>query len=140
MRDYVGELIKLVGKDEEQAYKLAEQFLEKLQAEIQERRALIDSVENFRRMLTPRLVEREFSPTTQVVPRIERPDRIREVALELVSMGDNVVTTRGILARLKNRGFDLGVKQPYAVVGTVLSRLNEFKRVDVNTFEYIGGE
>ena len=46
-----------------------------------------------------------------------------------------LIKTQEVLDHLRNRGLDLGVQQPLAVIGTVLANATGFQRVARNTFE-----
>ena len=47
------------------------------------------------------------------------------------------ITTTEVRDELRENGFDLGVQQPLAVIGTVLSSADQFRKVARNTFEVI---
>ena len=46
------------------------------------------------------------------------------------------IKAQDVLDLLKRRGLDLGVQQPLAVIGTVLSNADGFHRIARNTFQY----
>ncbi len=50
------------------------------------------------------------------------------------------IRTNEVLEHLKQNGLDLGVQQPLAVIGTVLSRAEGFQKVARNTFEAVPPE
>ena len=71
----------------------------------------------------------------------ERPRLIMDTARELGienKAGDDLVKVQEVLQELRGRGFDLGVQQPLAVIGTVLANADDFRKIARNTFEYIG--
>ena len=48
----------------------------------------------------------------------------------------NLINTRDVHLSLKNKGLDLGVSQPLAVIGTVLASAEGYTKIARNTFEY----
>ena len=51
-----------------------------------------------------------------------------------------LIRARDVLDLLKRRGLDLGVQQPLAVIGTVLSNADGFHRIARNIFQHQPGE
>ena len=51
-----------------------------------------------------------------------------------------LISCQSVHNLLKNRGLDLGVQQPLAVIGTVLNGASGFHRVARNTFQFQHGE
>ena len=48
-----------------------------------------------------------------------------------------MVRVQDVLAELQRRDLDLGVQQPLAVIGTVLSRSEYYQKIARNTFHRI---
>ena len=75
----------------------------------------------------------------------ERSRIIVETANELVEINQNnvfgsdngLIGTREVLEHIRQKGLDLGVKQPSAVIGTVLASAEGFQKVARNTFEVV---
>ena len=86
----------------------------------------------------------ESSRALDTIEPSERPRLIVEAAQEVrdnqqdewTGSEGNLIATRDVLTRLRGKGLDLGVRQPFAVIGTVLSSAENFKKVARNTFEY----
>lgn len=86
----------------------------------------------------------EAGPELNPIEQAHRPRLIAEVAREV--WGDqqepwagpekDLVKTQDVLAKLQARGLDLGVRQPLAVIGTVLASADGFTKIARNTFEY----
>lgn len=78
---------------------------------------------------------------TQSVETVDRPRVIIEAATAIyqrLPAGNKYVHAQAVLEELVDRGLDLGVQQPFAVVGTVLASADDFRRVARNKFEYVG--
>ena len=78
-------------------------------------------------------------PTLDTVRVVERPRLIIEAAMSIwedLPVGNDSVKMQDVLQALNGKGLDLGVKQPLAVIGTVLANSNEFRKVARNTFEF----
>lgn len=86
----------------------------------------------------------DSSPDLDTIESSERPRMIVEAALEVWNDQQNqwsgseanLVATRDVRRRLRDKGLDLGVTQPFAVIGTVLASAENFRKVARNTFEY----
>lgn len=72
------------------------------------------------------------------VPEGERGQCILEMAQEVVDKGQLVVAPRDVLNKLTDNRLDLGVKYPTTVIGNVLARSPDFRRLARNRFEYVG--
>jgi hypothetical protein len=72
------------------------------------------------------------------VPKEERGQCILETAREIVKEGQLVVEPRDVVSKLTHDRLDLGVKYPTTVIGNVLARSPDFRRVARNRFEYVG--
>jgi hypothetical protein len=73
-----------------------------------------------------------------VLEKEERSERILDIAQEIVDEGHLVVTPRDVLKKLIEHHWDLDVKYPTTVIGNVLARSPNFKRLGRNRFEYVG--
>ena len=71
----------------------------------------------------------------------DRPQAILDAAAAVLeaSSGDGglVVTVQSVLAELQRKDLSLGVQQPLAVIGTVLSRSEYYDKVARNTFRRV---
>lgn len=70
----------------------------------------------------------------------DRPQVILDAAaavLGAAAAGDFEVSVQEVLAELQRRDLDLGVQQPLAVIGTVLSRSDHYQKVARNTFQRV---
>ena len=68
----------------------------------------------------------------------DRSAKVREAAVALGESGTAVVTPTDVLSYLKEKGVEFAVKRPASMVGTVLFQMEEFERLDVNQFKYLG--
>ena len=48
----------------------------------------------------------------------------------------NLINARDVHSALKNKGLDLGVSQPLAVIGTVLASADGYTKIARNSFEF----
>ncbi len=69
----------------------------------------------------------------------DRPQVILDAAAAVLeaASGDLVVNVQDVLAELQRRDLDLGVQQPLAVIGTVLSRSEYYDKVARNSFRRV---
>ena len=82
---------------------------------------------------------KEVQPALDTVEAAERPRLVMESAIAIFRYSGNpLVKVQDVLQQLHERGLDLGVKQPFAVIGTVLANAEDFRKVARNTFEYVG--
>lgn len=82
------------------------------------------------------------TPQMGLFKSVNAPDRPQEIldAAETVldsTSGIFVVRVQDVLDELDRRRLDLGVKQPLAVIGTVLSRSEYYNKIARNTFHRI---
>jgi hypothetical protein len=70
--------------------------------------------------------------------RKERKELVKTTALEVVKTGKMEITGTDVLDALQRKGISLGVARPTSMIGTVLSALKQFNRVEANRFRYIG--
>ena len=81
----------------------------------------------------------QFSFFDNVKPS-DRPQVILDAAAAVLGTavsGDSVVNVQDVLAELQRRDLDLGVQQPLAVIGTVLSRSEHYNKISRNTFQRV---
>ena len=65
----------------------------------------------------------------------ERSAKVREAAFALVKAGKKELTSQEVIDHIEI-AFD--VKRPASMAGSVLSQMPEFKRVEMNRFQYVG--
>jgi len=68
----------------------------------------------------------------------ERRELVITTALEIVKTGKAEITGSDVIDALHRKGVSLGVARPSSTIGTVLSAMKQFKRVEANRFRYIG--
>jgi hypothetical protein len=79
------------------------------------------------------------TPQLELFESVRVPDRPQVIldaaaaVVEVTSHG-SVVNVQEVLAELQRRNLNLGVKQPLAVIGTVLSRSEYYDKLARNTF------
>ena len=81
--------------------------------------------------------------TNEIEPD-QRPRMILQAADEVWESQQNVwggsetnlIDARNVHSALRNKGLDLGVSQPLAVIGTVLASAAGYTKIARNTFEY----
>ena len=87
----------------------------------------------------------EVSAGLDLIEASERSRLVVEAAQEIYldlgrdpfcDAGSMLIKTQDVLNFLRKRGLDLGVQQPLAVIGTVLSNATGFHRIARNTFQY----
>lgn len=150
MRDYVKEFMDAWNSDGEQAaFDLGAELLTDIQTIHAQLRSQGEVIGVLRAHLATH-------PTVEIEPEMaeppdgldpiegsERPRLIIEAAIELwqdqvryQNPDSHLVKVQDVLTLLNTKGLDLGVQQPFAVVGTVLARADGFKKIARNTFEY----
>ena len=82
------------------------------------------------------------TPQYQMFESVRVPDRpqvILDAAAAVVeaASGGLVVNVQEVLAELQRRDLNLGVKQPLAVIGTVLSRSEHYDKIARNMFQRV---
>ena len=141
MRDYVREMMDVWTNDGDQAaYDLGAKLLQEIESEISSLRTQSAAVSALGLHLqdagSVNVVEKE-TRTLDIVQSSERPRLILDAAQNIGWLNQGkLVKVHDVLNELNGRGLDLGVKQPLAVIGTVLARSNSFTKVARNTFEY----
>jgi len=67
----------------------------------------------------------------------ERSTKIREAALALVRSGKYTLSAQDVVDYIREtEGVTFDVKRPASVAGTVLARLDEFERLEMNRFRF----
>ena len=82
------------------------------------------------------------TPQYEMFESVRAPDRpqvILDAAAAVVeaASGGLVVNVQEVLAELQRRDLNLGVKQPLAVIGTVLSRSEHYDKIARNMFQRV---
>ena len=142
MRDFVREMMDTWATNGDQsAYDLGVYLLEQIEVELRNLRTQATAIEALRHHLEEAgdaHVQKPV-PTLDTVRVVERPRLIIEAAMSIwedLPVGNDSVKVQDVLQALNGKGLDLGVKQPLAVIGTVLANSNEFRKVARNTFEF----
>ena len=152
MNDYVKALMDIWAKDGEQvAYDFSIGIVKSIEMDGRELRQQFSAIEALQAYLRDRPGVDTASESVEPRPGLdameasERPRLITEAAIAVWSAQQNpdhydpahtLVKVQDVLAELNDRGLDLGVQQPLAVIGTVLASANGFRKVARNTFEY----
>ena len=150
MRDFTRKLMDIWSKEGDQAaYDLAPELLIEIEAEQEKLKNEASAIRAFGRVLenTAGVIARstETDPELDVVEARARPRLILEAALEVWESQNSewpprsdpqLVKGEDVLEQLRTKGLDLGVKQPLAVIGTILNGADEFTKLARNTFEY----
>ena len=141
MADFVKEITEVWNQEGVQAgYDRGEILLEKIAEEIrglQSQRTTITAlmqhleVSGARTTLQYEMFESVRAP--------DRPQVILDAAAAVVeaASGGLVVNVQEVLAELQRRDLNLGVKQPLAVIGTVLSRSEHYDKIARNMFQRV---
>ena len=152
-RDYLKEMVEVWAHEGEQAaYDLAVHLLQEINRDV----TRLKRQESAIRKVGEALREDEAvdvsadpvdpGPGLDPIEPSERPRIILEAAKEAYEdresghwsrTGTGHIKTQEVLDHLRSQGFDLGVQQPLAVIGTVLASAKGFKRIARNTFEVI---
>ena len=140
MPDYVEELLKLAAADGKAATARALEMREEIKWTIralQEQSLVIESVGQY---LYEKYGEPDDAPLPlTVVEESRRSEYIKFSAIDAAKASSrSYINSAEVVEQLARVGMTLDVGQPNAVVGTVLSRLPEFKRVGANRFEHVG--
>ena len=142
MHDFVREIMGAWTEEGPQAaYDLADQLLAEIDSQSRRLAKQAEAIKALESHLLESgdVKERKpvlVGPGLDVVEPSERPRLITDAALRHLSGRSGTVTGDEVLMKLAEQGLDLGVKQPYAVVGTVLAQADNFTRIARNTFEY----
>ena len=144
MRDYVKNMMEMLMTEGEQAaYYLGPELLQEIDAEFNRLRNQAEVINAFGIYLRDtgrvEVLDPNSVPRLDTVEMSERPKLIVEAALALwrrLPPGNNLIRVQHVLQELNKQGIDLGVQQPFAVVGTVLARADGFMKISRNTFAY----
>lgn len=149
MKDYYGDLIRLAANGDPRAVAFtANEFGREIKHEIGELEQQFKYVMQMRDYLVTKVTdqtdieamqEEGIGEDLKEIPRSGRSMAIKTAAVTLAMRGDRTLSTQMVQNFLGKGGWFLGVQQPNAVIGTVLSSLSEFKRNDTNEFEFVDG-
>ena len=141
MADFVKEITEVWNEEGVQAaYDRGTKYLETISEEIR-------GLQGQRSTITALMQHLEASgarstPQLALFESVRGPDRPQvildaaEAVVEATS-GDLVVNVQDVLAELQRQDLSLGVQQPLAVIGTVLSRSEYYDKVARNTFRRV---
>ena len=142
-RDYVREMMdQWTAKGDQEAYDVGWGLLSEIEKAIdglKKQDIAIRALEKHLEGLG--VTPRAQAPALDTVALEERPRLIAEAALKIwhgLPSGYDLIKAQDVQQELRKKGLDLGVKHPLAVIGTVLSNSDEFRRVARNSFEYVG--
>ena len=154
MRDYVKELMEAWSEHGEQAaYITGGRLLQDLRRDIsrlekQELAILALGAVFFEDPDVDTSQDPGYFPTElETVDPLERPKVIVNAAKQAYqerernpwsSTGTAEIKSQDVIDHLRSQGLSLGVQQPLAVIGTVLSSASEFRKVARNSFLYQG--
>ena len=139
MRDYFGEMLQtLQDEDELKAYNRGGQLLDDINAEVNWLSEQASHISQLAGYLHVKIGDKSTLTILHKVAKSERPTKIREAAMSLVGKGMSRFDSARVVTELEYMGFSLGVKQPSAVIGTVLSKSKDFRRIDKNLFHFEG--
>ena len=62
----------------------------------------------------------------------------KESAFSLAKRGTKIISVEDVLHELKNKGIQFSIKRPGSAVGTVVSTMKEFKKIEQGRWEFIG--
>ena len=141
MKDFVKEITEAWSQEGiQEAYDRGEILLRKINDELRGLHgqrtaitALMQHLEASGARTTPQL------PLLEIVKPSDRPQVILDAAEAVLdsSTGILMVRVQDVLAELHRRELNLGVQQPLAVIGTVLSRSEYYSKISRNTFHRI---
>ena len=142
-RDFVRDMMDAwTNEGMQAAYDLAPSLLEDIDTAFTSLRTQAVVIRSLTRHLldTGEVAEHvEPEPGLDAIEASERPRLIVGAAIDIWNRKpaeDITVTGDEVLDELTRKGLDLGVKQPIAVIGTVLASGDGFKKIARNTFEY----
>ena len=153
MRDYTGEMMDAWTEQGPQAaYNLGVTLRREIEEESEKLKRHKDAIQALGVVLRDRPeVDTTFDPadadpSLDTIESSERPRLIVEAAIQVWAHqqqgwptdNSDLVKAGEVLEALRTKGLDLGVQQPLAVIGTVLSNADNFRKVARNTFEYSG--
>lgn len=144
-RDYYEELIKAAGSQPHyQVVRHANDAVNAIREELaywEQQQTLVSQLHQYmlskQRQTTQPAHQTGATVTTRTISPAQRSGVIQGTARQLAAEGHGTLTSQDITNRLAETGFVLGVQQPNAVIGTVLSSMPEFERVATNVFKYV---
>ena len=140
--DYYRKLIVTAATDEWLAHQQARDYVRDIHDEVRQLQDQLRHVSGFLQYLGDKLniQEAEELPPPPFIGQtpVSRHQLIMDAASTIVGAGGETVSTQAVILELERRQIELGVQQPHAVIGTVLSRSEQFKKVATNTFEFVG--
>ena len=156
MRNFVDEmLLACTGESKQAAYDTGIRLLREIQREfeyLKRQETTIQALGSYLRE-DPEIDQNVESPepepatpesqTNEIEPA-QRPRMILQAADEVWEAQQtprggsetNLINTRDVHLSLENKGLDLGVRHPLAVIGTVLASADGYTKIARNTFEY----
>ena len=153
MRDYIKEMLATwTAHGEQGAYVLAGQLLRDIRNDVIRLQKQESAIQALGAVLREHPdVDTSTDPTPpdpdfDMIEPSERPKIIVEAANDAYwerendnwsRTGDSFIKAQEVLDHIRRRGLDLGVQQPLAVIGTVLSSAEGFHRIARNTFEVL---
>ena len=141
MRDYVREMFDILAQDgDDAAYLLGVALIAEIDAEeaaLNQQRGTIGEIGRWLQDFghVSEGIIPKGNPGLNKVEVGQRPQVIMEAAIKRVS--NHRVKVQDVFAELTKMGLDLDVKNPLAVIGTVLARSKVFVKIAQSTFEYI---
>ena len=150
MRDFTRTMMDVwTNEGEQAAYDLGPELLREIEAEQEKLKNQASVIKAFGKYLQDNgeVTARSANPDPEldVIEAAERSRLIVEAATEVwhdqqhawdSGPDSHLVNVQEVLERIRTKGLDLGVKQPLAVIGTVLASADGFRKVARNTFEY----
>ena len=151
MRDYVREMLDAwTGQSAQAAYDLGARLRQEIEEECQKLQRHDAAIQAFGVVLRDdpevdtSVDPADPDPALDTIEAAERPRMIVEAAIEVwtdrkrfgwTESDAHLINAADVIAVLRTKGLDLGVQQPLAVIGTVLSAADGFRKVARNTFE-----
>ncbi len=144
MPNYVLEFVKVWSESgEEAAHKVGDDLLRRIDEEHRELRREATALRALLAYLHSDGSEgtsaSDGDPSLDIIEAPQRSRLITEAATEVLNRlpeDENLIKGQDVLDQLRQDGLDLGVQQPFAVIGTVLNSANGFTKIARNTFEY----
>ncbi len=152
MKDYVKELMETwTNHGEQTAYSRIRELLHEVRNDVVRLRKQEEAIQALGQVLRDHPdVDASADPIDvpdglEPIEPSERSRFIIEAAAEIYedNLNDNFrgaepafIRAQDVLDLLRRRGLDLGVQQPLAVIGTVLSSADGFHRIARNTFQF----
>ena len=143
MSDYVREMMDTWSQEGEQAaYDRGAELIHEIEVDISQLKRQEEAIQALGNYLQNHpdvdtsIEPIEPTPGLDTMERSVRPRLIVDAAKGVwnITPGDQIMVQQ-VHDELTRRGLDLGVRQPLAVIGTVLSSADGFTRIARNTFE-----